>query len=265
MHTTNDLPMRDLPSLVEAVFDGAKRRDEIDFCRALLRGRLDTVDPLLEARRYIHQHITLLEAPIEESLKLRLMLSLYCHAIAIEDLYTVTGNLLRVIGGHPHAADPFAATAESAACSTIEGKVSRIAEWATAVELEEFGDLLTEMIVPEVRNAFLSSIYSLDESRFFYRPSGGADRDKSVLPLEWILPRLNRGVALALTFIDATQRHLQAYQANRILPLKAPSGPHTHVELIGRPGLGLIGLRELTGDSVPPEPAGPATSETTQA
>lgn len=262
----NELPFRDLPMVLEAAFDGAKRRDEYQFCRALLREGVtagDAVDPLFEARRFIHQYITLLEAPIEESLKLRLMLTLYCHSLEIHDFYHVIANLLRITAGHEYATDPFALDprGNEMPARSVEEKASRLAEWAEAAGIEEIGDLLTETVIPELRRSFNISTYTLDESQFHFRPEAGAKDTK--ISLEWCLPRINRGVAVALTFIDGVQRHMQAYQANKLLAVQT-EGITRQIELVTRGGVGLMSIREVPAEAAAPAaaPAPSATEET---
>jgi hypothetical protein len=221
------------------------------------------VDPLFEVRRYIHQHITLLEAPIEDSLKLRLMLSLYCHTVQMRDFYDLSANLLRITAGVPYAANPFTEDTQGRpiVADTVEQKASHIAEWASIAHHEEFGELVLEMVVPEVRQNFTESVYSLDERKMYYRPrEGGAAPGACVIDLEWLLPRVNRGVAVALTFVDTAQRHLHSYQANKIVTV-TKGGASVQMELVARGGIGLSGYRELPPDLAPPSTDASAPSE----
>ncbi len=84
---------------IDTLFQEAKAADEFEFCCTILRVRgLEGPgwDPLQESICLIDQLVGLIGAPIQDSLKTRLILLLYCHVTEMNDLYNIIGNLVRV-------------------------------------------------------------------------------------------------------------------------------------------------------------------------
>ncbi len=104
----------------------------------------------------IEQTLALTHAPLEDSLRMRLLLFLYCHITEMHDLYNIVGNLLRVSQGERYTISPFVGTLHSSGnnASYPSSKVERINEWSQLVGISQLGEMFCDMIVKEVRNAF---------------------------------------------------------------------------------------------------------------
>ena len=80
----------DVPALLNRLFDDALKADEFEYCCTLLRFRGEEPlawDPLGESAELIQQIGSLVQAPLVDSLRVRLLLFLYCHVTEMHDLY----------------------------------------------------------------------------------------------------------------------------------------------------------------------------------
>lgn len=249
----------DLPSLdvLAQLFDEARARDEFEFVSTLLRlrGMEDQGwDTLEESWSLINQVIAQIEAPVENLFKTRLLIFLYCHVTEMDDLYHIVGNLLRVIGGERYSLAPFAKGMHGykSAATTPAAKVGRIRRWAEDAGLPEVAELLETVLVTPVRNAFFHSDYVLFSNEFRIKRGRGVqlgDLNKKIVPLEWLLPRIELTVNMILALVDLLRTHVASYQEPKVVQGRfSADGSLVEIELIVREGYGVTGFRS------PPSP-----------
>ena len=96
--------------LLDPLFKTAQDKDEFEFCCTIMRIRgLESPgwDPLTESFALIDQFLSLVKAPIDSTLRLRILLFIYCHITEIDDVYNVLANLGRVCLGERYSFNPF--------------------------------------------------------------------------------------------------------------------------------------------------------------
>lgn len=238
-----------------SVFSKARETDEFEFCCSLMRirGCEDAGwDPLLESNELIHQILSLIQSPLDGKMKLRFLLFLYCHVTEIDDLYNVIANLLRVCRGERSSSSPFIGMLHSSGkpANSPYSKVSRITEWSNEVGFPEIGKMLTYMLVKQVRNAFFHSDYIIYENQFNIKYGEGVLVDNIItkaVPFDWLLPRLELGVNIALATIGLISNHMRSYKENKIVPARIRvDGGIENVVLTVHPEYGLTGFHSLT-------------------
>jgi|LGVF01.1.fsa_nt_gb hypothetical protein len=238
--------------ILSPIFTKAKEIDEFEYCSTLLRLRgieSSGWDPLSESDQLTHQLVSFIQAPIENSLKLRLTLFLYCHLTEMNDLYNIIGNLLRVIQGHRYVMSPFIGEIHESKKEAKYpiAKIKRIKEWAEDVHLEKVGELLELFLVKEVRNAFFHSDYILTNDSFNIKHGKPVKIDNILqhnVPLPWLVPRLQLAINIALGVINLTLDHIRSYKKDKIVKGRfAPDGSYLDIQLTVKEGYGLVGFK----------------------
>lgn len=236
------------------LFLKAKEMDEFEFCCTLLRvrGIEDAYwDPLQESYQLTRQVISLIQAPLEETLNIRLVLFLYCHLTEMDDLYNIVANLLQVTGGHRYSMIPFESLPK------IEGKnphgycgnmrIDQLKALAIEREFPDVGQSFETMYVRPVRNAFYHSDYILSPDSFNIRRGEGVlieHEVRSKIELNWLLPRLELGINTAVAVIELLLEYIRSYHEDKVIPGRlAQNDAWTDVQLITDPERGLTGFR----------------------
>jgi hypothetical protein len=240
--------------VLRPLFLKAQETDEFEFCCTLLRvrGIEDAYwDPLQESYQLTRQLISLIQAPLEETLNIRLVLFLYCHLTEIDDLYNIVANLLQVTDGHRYSMVPFESLPK------IERKIPhgycgnrRIDQLkALAIEREfpDVGQTFETMYVRPVRNAFYHSDYILSPDSFNIRRREGVligNEVRSKIELNWLFPRLELGINTAVAVIELLLEYIRSYHEDKVIPGRlALNDAWTDVQLITDPERGLTGFR----------------------
>lgn len=125
--------------VLKPLFVKAQATDEVEFGCSLLRIRgIEDAgwDPLVESNALIKQILSFIQAPLDERLKVWLLLFLYCHVTEMDDLYNIIGNLLRVCRGEKYNIIPFDGKLHPSGkpADTPYTKVIRLAEWANGID-----------------------------------------------------------------------------------------------------------------------------------
>lgn len=253
------LPSYDIDGLLRALFERAKAKDEFEFCSTLLRLRgIEGIgwDPLQESLALIDQTLGLIQAPLDQALRMRLMLFLYCHVTEMHDFYHIVGNMLRVCQGERYNLDCFAGINHPSKKNAVypTSKAQRIKEWATQLEQPLIGEMICDMLVKEVRNAFFHSDYILHE-KYFNIKRGEAVRIGNMLDqridLTWLTPRLELGINTVLMLIQLVVESVRSYKESKKVLGRIQAGSPVPVELIVQEGYGLVGFKS---SSVPSSP-----------
>lgn len=199
----------EVEEILKPLFLRAQAVDEFEFCCAILRIRgIEEAgwDPLIESGNLLQQVLSLVHAPIEEKLRIRLLLFLYCHATEMDDLYDVIGNLLRVCQGERCSMAPFVGVLHLSGkdAKTPSAKITRINEWGMHVGFPKIGETLQYMLVKQVRNAFFHSAYTIHKDQFRIKRGEWVtinNISSPSVPLEWLAPRLELGINFAIVTI----------------------------------------------------------------
>jgi hypothetical protein len=237
---------------ISELFANAKTSDEFEYCSTLLRirGMEDSGwDPLRESDQLANQLMALSNAPLENSLRLRLSLFLYCHLTEMSDVYNITGNMLRVIMGERYVMNPFIAElhASKKSGNYPTSKAARVREWADTAGLETLGVIFDSILVKEVRNAFYHSDYILTNDSFNIWHGRGVHIGNEIthkVPYEWLFPRIQLGINIALAILNTTIVHIQTYKEDKVVKGRfAQDGGCMDIQLTTQEGYGLTGFK----------------------
>lgn len=239
-------------ALLAELFRRAKEVDEFEYCSTLLRirGMEDAGwDPMHESWELAQQLMALQNAPLEQGVKLRLALFLYCHLTEMSDVYSIPANMLHVLAGRRYSMSPFLHGLDQGEQqpSSPSGKARRIKSLALEHDMEEFGELFETMIVKDVRNAFYHSDYILTNESLNIRHGEGVVIDgmrNNRVPYTWLLPRLQLGINTALAVLNQTLNEIQSYKEDKVVKGRIDhDGGWLPVQLTTHPEHGLVGFK----------------------
>jgi hypothetical protein len=245
-------PAEVIHNLLDRLLDAALAADEFEYCCALLRPRgIEPAgwDSLAESNVLVQQILSVASAPIQDDLRVRLSLFLYCHTTEMDSLYDVPMNLLRIVEGHRWSGSPFHRGSKAEPKYPSE-KVGLISAVATSVGHTELGDFYEWMLVRQVRNAFFHSDYSLLEGDFvIYRgePVKIGNEINRVVPLDWLVARLEAGINLGLALIDRLTSRRETYKAPKTIKSPRAQGAGFGEVTLLVDQRGLIGFETRTG------------------
>jgi len=234
------------------LFEKAQATDEFEFCCSLLRVRGmegPGWDPLVESDQVLQQILSLTQAPLDQKLRIRLILFLYCHVTEMDDLYAVVGNMLRICMGHRYDLALFTSQSHpnGAAAKSPHSKIERIVEWSKEAKMDQVGEIFQEMFVRQVRNAFFHSDYILHGGNLHIKKGEGVPIDSVTtpcVPLEWLVPKMNLGINLALSTIGLMMGYRRSYKQEKTVQARmGPDDSLIDVLLTVEEGQGLVGFQ----------------------
>ncbi|MFA6285157.1 MAG: hypothetical protein WC643_01345 [Parcubacteria group bacterium] len=243
-----------LNKLLVPLFEKAKEIDEFEFCCTILRVKGTEGpgwDPLAESSQFMNQTALLLQAPLESDLKKRLLLSLYCHATEIDDIYIIISNLLRIIKGERYSIDYFRYVKDKNGNKVKypHHKIDEIKNLAKDTDFEKIAETMDYFLVKEVRNAFYHSDYVLYKEEFNIRHGDGVLIENIItpaVPFEWLIPRAHTGINFAFETIKLTQKYRRSYKKEKVVSARfLADGGVEDLMLTVHPKAGLIGFRSL--------------------
>lgn len=257
----------DPKSVLSALFEKARQADEFEYCCALLRVRgLEGPgwDPLRESMTLTQQLLSLIQAPLDQGVRLRLVLFLYCHVTEIDDLYRIVANMLCVTRGERYSIDPFPNLPKHADKSPIgyclNPRIDKLTQLARDAGIPEVGELFSRFFIRPVRNAFYHSDYILTPTSFNIRHGEGVNFETVIsreVKLEWLAPRLELGINTALALLELLAESVGSYKQDKVVRGRmAHDGSYTDIQLTTEPGYGLTGFKG------PPDPGMAAGSQT---
>jgi hypothetical protein len=256
------LPEYDVSHIVQDLFSRARARDEFEYSCALLRLRgmeSPGSDPLRESLALMDQMARLLQAPLEGGLQIRLALFLYCHIVEMHDVYHVLGNMMRVALGERYSMNCFNGGLHPSRtdAKSRDAKISCMREWSAELVSCAAGEMLSDMWLGGVRNAFFHSAYSLHEDSFIIRRGKGVligNMMHHKVDLTWLVPRIQLGINVGLNLLRCVDDGIRSYKENKIVMgrLADPDLP-IPIELTADPEFGLTGFRSRVVST--PEPA----------
>lgn len=246
------LPSIDIPEIVSSLFSAAKVTDEFEYCCTLLRisdsGTAGT-SALKETNTYADQILNLVAAPIQDDLKIRLYLTLYCHLTESSDIYSILINMLNIAKGERYSCSPLENQ------NNPSSKIQVIRNAATKLGFTDLVSVIDNLLLPVIRNAFFHSDYCLHKGEF-HIVKGEKDnkgRDKGVIidgaifkeiPLRWLTPRLNFSINFYLCVLDTLIGESASYGEDKIVRGRMDDdGSYTDVQLLTKKDIGLVGFR----------------------
>jgi len=212
-------------SILEDLFREAFNKDEFEFCCNLLRVRgLESPgwDALEESTEFIHQIISLINGPLDNTFKFRMTLLLYCHITEMNDFYNIVANFLWILLGERYSIDPFwySLYSDRKTINSPEGKVNRIKELSIKANKPTVGDLYEFLLVKQIRNAFFHADYTLYDQTFRIVSGEGINFEGVVtkeIPLEWLIRRMEAAINTQLQIIDLMYYYRSSYRENKII------------------------------------------------
>ena len=248
------LPSESPKEILRPLFIKAQCTDEFEFCCTLLRIRgIEDAhwDPLSESYQLAQQLISLIDAPLDKSLSIRLMLFLYCHLTEMDDLYNIVANLLLVTEGERYSMIPFRSLPNASAklspgyCGNP--RIDQFKVLADRANFHEVGRVFETMFVRPVRNAFYHSDYILSPESFNIRKGEGVDVGnivQSKVEYDWLIPRLELGVNTAFAVMELLLEFSRSYRKDRIIQGRfAGDGSWMDIQLTTDADHGLTGFR----------------------
>jgi hypothetical protein len=234
---------------IDRLFQQAKAADEFEFCCTILRVRGFEVpgwDPLQESIYLINQIMGLIDSQIQDSLKTRLILLLYCHVTEMNDLYNIIGNLVRIASHN----DRYSMMLFPRSIYPRE-KIAEIQQWANGTPFGRLAIELESMLVKQVRNAFFHSDYALTPQSFNLRNNQFVEingiRQQSV-PLEWLQTKVNTAINITRHVIDKTIESIRSYKESKIVKGRfGPNDSWMDLQLTVNPNWGLTGFKSPPG------------------
>ena len=232
---------------IDPLFKKAKAVDEFEFCCTILRVRgLEAPgwDPLQESISLIDQLVGLIDTPIQDSLKTRLILLLYCHVTEMNDLYNIIGNLVRIACQN----DRYSMQLFPRSRYPRE-KIAEIQQWASGTHFERLAANLESMLVSQVRNAFFHSDYALTAQSVNLRNGQSVEingiRQQSV-PLEWLQPKVNAAINITKHVVDKTIKSIRSYKESKIVKGRfGPNDSWMDLQLTVDADWGLTGFKSI--------------------
>lgn len=248
--------------MLGALFDSAKQIDEFEFCCALIRIRgLEDPgwDPMRESYQLTRQLLDMIESPIEAGFRLRLMLFLYCHVAEMDGLFSTIANMACIATGGRCSIDPLRGVTvppEVKALYSVGAELQPLISVCNDKGFADVGQLWADCFDRQVRNAFFHSDYVLHGKSFNIRDGQGAlieGKAQKSVPLEWLLPRMRRGIEAVLHFMELRRQHIMSYSApRRIMGRFGAGGEWIECELTGNAQHGLTGFRSPPSESTMP-------------
>jgi hypothetical protein len=241
--------------LLDPLFKTAQNKDEFEFCSTIMRIRgLESPgwDPLTESFALIDQFLSFVNAPIDSTLRLRILLFLYCHITEIDDIYNVLANLGRVCLGERYSFDPFlpALHQSGKTVKNISLKTMRIGEWLEKSGFQEINENLQKIIVKQIRNAFYHSDYVIHENNFNIRKGEGVVIDNVLttsIPIDWIIPIINNAINFSMALINLIFFYIASYKKEKIVPARILDNDEIELLMLTvEKNQGLSGFRSLT-------------------
>ena len=234
------------------LFDKAKETDEFEFACSLLRIKGPKTigwDSMYESQSLIQQIYRLAEDEIDEALRIRLYLMLYCHITEMDAFYNVIVNLLRVCRGDRYCTEPFKVEPndEENIARYPFSKAVKIKEIAREIGYHRLSNIFKCIVVKQVRNAFTHSDYTLFNDKFRIINGEGVEIDGIItreISFDWLHYRINLALNTATRLLFLISEHRSYYDENKTIKGRmGPNESYIEIELTIQKGVGLNGFR----------------------
>jgi hypothetical protein len=249
-----DLTPEDVGARIHTLFESAKETDEFEFGCTLLRVRgIEAVgwDPFVETGNLVEDLMGLISGPLRVHAKVRLGLLLYSHLIEVETIYSILGNLSRVVDGERYVMHPFADAVpkdrkgQPQFLSTTR-MVRELRRMLEAIGHESVSELFDWFFVPALRNSFAHASYTLHEKVF--RSSSDRFEVGGILTgeieLDLVAEIVNRALAFYGVFVEEYLSQRGAYRESKVVLGRFAGPDPAPIELLADERRGLYGFAE---------------------
>lgn len=254
--------------VLRPLFEKAQLTDEFEFACTLLRilAMEDAFwDPFEETYKVTRQLTGLINAPIDEQLRLRLLLFLYCHVTEADDFFNVVANLLRITAGERYSSIPFDALPRQSRKRPqghrLNTRTEKLVTLARAQDFPLVGDLFETLFLRPVRNAFYHSDYILSPDSFNIRQGEGLDvlgQIEMRIPYDWLMPRLHFGINAGIVVMELLLEFMQSYKSDKVVRGRFESdGSYIDIQLTTDSNRGLTGFKSPPDSGLVAAPSNP--------
>lgn len=251
---------------LDSLFTKAKLEDEFEYVCALLRIRgMESPgwDPLRETNMLIEDMCGLIEAPLRDYTKIRLILLTYCHLVEVDAIYGILKNMLRVLEGQRCSVEPFWEQYRSKVKGTksrLEGVIppsaktviTNICEHAHKLGESNTANLLEQIFNDNVRNAFFHSDYTLHKDEFRSREASFRKNNvvSSSMKISDLVDLANKALAFYQAFMQCYQTHIKSYTEPKVVTGRILNDEtvRAKITLLADPQRGIYGFESNATD-----------------
>jgi hypothetical protein len=220
---------------LRGVFQAARQRDELSFLFAILGINSGMEDvgwqPINETQALTADLIGLINGPLHHHAKARMALLLYCHITEANFLYHCLYNMLLAAEGHPPKVFNFLDKYKNGVPPSVSAKLTEIKAKAAAQKFEGINAIFSEVIRPDIRNAFFHSDYILFENELRLKHPGS---QYARIPLQEVFELVQKTVEFFNGFMGLLNESRRSFPAGyKITGRRAPKGqPLSSVEVL---------------------------------
>lgn len=158
------------------LFQRARNSDELSFLFAILGINSGIEDigwqPINETNSLVTDLIGLINGPLHDDAKVRLTLLLYCHLTEASYIYHCIYNMLLTIERQPPKVFSFLEKYRNGIPPSVTAKIAEINSKAQQNGFLGISNIFTEIVRPDIRNAFFHSDYILFDSELRIKHRG---------------------------------------------------------------------------------------------
>lgn len=253
---------------LDSLFTKAKLEDEFEYACALLRIRGAQGpgwDLLRETHMLIEDMLGLIDAPLRDYTKIRLLLLTYCHLVEVDAIYGILKNMLRVLEGQRFAVEPFWELYKSKRRRTksrLEGVIppsaktviTNICGHAHKLGEPNTANLLEQIFNDNVRNAFFHSDYTLHKDEFRSREASFRKNNvvSSSMKISDLVDLANKALAFYQAFMQCYQTHIRSYTEPKVVTgrILGDETVRVNITLLADPQRGIYGFESNATDIV---------------
>jgi hypothetical protein len=226
---------------LEQLFKAAKKKDEHEFCWALLRCRgMEEAhwDPFVESQQLAQQFLALTQVPVVQDFRIRVLLFVWAHLSEMDGFCSTIANMLRIAHGDRYVIDPLDRVSfrpDDAPC-WLPVETGKTMKLAIENGFPRIAQLLALASIRQVRNAFFHSDYVLSPTSFNIRHGEPAHVDEVMtrtVPYEWLGPRLELGINFVIDLLNVRRGHMGRYVSPKVVQGRlGPNEEWTEVEIL---------------------------------
>jgi hypothetical protein len=238
---------------VEKLFQAAKAQDEFAYVFALLGINSGIEDagwqPINETRQLMRDIVSIVNTPLEDYTKMRLLLLMYCQITEASYLYHVLYNMLLTIEFEsPPKVFSFLEQYRKGVPPSVKSKVQQICDKAVTLGHPEIKTLLNATFHAPIRNAVSHADFILYGDKLRLKHTG---REIMEIPADDVVLIINKMVNFFDIVFMKLQQHRTSYQDGYVIRnRKNKAGMNlSSVTLSAHPQYGVTGFS--TSDPLP--------------
>ncbi len=178
--------------------------------------------PINETNSLVVDLVGLINGPLHDDAKVRIALLLYCHLTEANYLYHCVYNLLLTIERQPPKVFSFLDKYRNGIPPSVTAKIMEITSKAKQNGLVGIGDMFTEIIKPDVRNAFFHSDYILFDGEVRLKHRGS---EYARIPYQSVFELVEKTVDFFNGFMELLLEARRSFpKGHKITGRKTPDG-----------------------------------------